>query len=68
VSKPLDTASPDPVKNSARPPTLEEFAEQLRRRFGPDCPVTIKYPEPPKDGMIKTRFFFVNSRRNTDAK
>ena len=64
MSKPLDPASPDPVKNGAGTPTLEEFAEELRRRFGPDCPVTVKYPEPPKDGTIKTKFFFINRGRH----
>ena len=66
MSKPLDPSSPDPAKRRERPPTLEEFTESLRQRLGPDCPVTINYPEPKTDGPIKTKFFFVNPRRNTD--
>ncbi len=67
MSKPLDPASPDPGKKRERPPTLEEFAESLRQRLGPGCPVTINYTEPKADGPIETKFFFVNSRRTTDA-
>lgn len=66
MRKPLDPASPDPAERRERPPTLEEFAESLRQRLGPGCPVTISYPEPKTDGPIKTKFFFVNPRRNTD--
>lgn len=68
MSRPLDPPSPAPGENSSRPPTLEEFAEILRKRLGPDCPVTIRDREPPSDGTVKTKFFFVNSRQNTDAK
>jgi hypothetical protein len=66
VSKPLDAGAPEPQERDEKPPTLEEFAASLQRIMGPSHPVTIEYPEPPVDGVIETKFFFVNRPRKTD--
>ena len=58
-----DSASSDSGVRRDRPPTLEEFAEELQRRIGPGQTVTIRYPEPKSDGPIKAKFFFANPLR-----
>ena len=67
MSNPLDDGVTEPQERDEKPPTLEEFAASLQKIMGPSHPVTIKYPKPPVDGVIKTKFFFVNRPRKTDG-